>query len=510
MSVSDYSANSLRTGAWHFLTGKAATTALTLFVLLAAIRLLPVSEYATYVTLYATAELCLVIGSFGLPWLASRYVPELNLRVSTALLRRLCLRLLAVQLLALCVVALMLAAVSRMVNIVPEHQPQVMMVAALVAMVLIEGSLRFVRDSLLASLMMQRAARFSLVLRQFSLAFGLGAISVLGLQTGLALFLVECVAATLATAAATRALFIRLRQGSAAAPSAPANEAAPEARQQYGVALWMYAAHLSSLAYSPLVLLHILQRTAGPEAVALFGFLRLVHDQVARFLPAMLLFSLVRPKLMVSYLQNGIEELNRNVILFGKLSLFVLCPVIAAMAVVGGGVVSLISAGRFQGADLVMLGFALALVPSSQRQLLESVAVAADRSRLCTLASAISAFTLPLLYGFWSQTFSVVTAVACMLLGHTIFNVVLAFWLRRQLNFRGDMRGWFKLLSATVLAAGAGWAVADLVGRQGWGVAAVGFTSLVVFLGVSWGFKPFSQEERGRINTLLRRKVFIW
>ena len=375
-------------------------------------------------------------------------------------------------------------------------------------MVLVEGIGRFVRDSQLAPLMMQRAARFSLVLRQLLLVLSLAAMALLDLHSAQVLFFAECMAAAVATTVALSALLGRLGgPGEVGYDAVGLN--GTHGQVQYGVALKMYGAHLLALSYSPLVLLHVLQRAAGAETAALFGFLRLIHDQIARYLPAMLLFSLIHPKLMAGFVQSGFGELNRNAVLSGKLSLFVLCPIIAFVAVTGDPLVGLLSSNRFEGAGLVLLGFVIALVPYSQRQLLESVAVAANLSRLCVVASAASAVALPLVFVLWPSPFGTTAALACMILGHGIFDVVLARALSVRAGYRGDSAGWGKLITATAIAGGAGWLCS--LGVAGWASSATtaGAISVGVFFVTAWAIKPFSAEERGRINGLARRKVFF-
>lgn len=511
MSRDDYSAGALRVGTWHFLTGKLASATLTVIALLWAVRLLPVDEYATYVTMFALVEFSLVVGNFGLPWMASRYIPEYNLKAGLSALRRLCLQLLAVQILALLLVAGPLALAVPLLGLASASTGQAGLVLALCTMLLSEGVGRFVRDSQLSPLMMQRAARTSLVARQLLLVLGIAAMALLDLRSAQVLFLVECAASLVSTGLALEALRRRLRPlPDASSERAPAADwRQHDTRAQYAVALRMYGAHLMSLPYSPLVLLHFVQRLAGTEAAALYGFLRLVHDQVARYLPAMLLFSLIRPKLMAGFVQGGFADLNRNAVLCGKLSLFVLCPVLAAVAVGGDAVVRLLSSGRFTGDGWVLLGFILALVPYSQRQLLESVAVAAGVSRLCLMASTLSAVALPLTLMLWPSPFGVATALATMVLGHGLFDLLLSASLRRSVGFRGDLAGALKLTVATLMATAAGWALTTLRAGDAWQMAAAALAA-ISFLAASWVIKPFTPEERDRVNGFVRRKVFVW
>ena len=79
MSNSPYSSSILKRGAAHFLVGKVASALLTFIILLWLVRVLAVEEYGVYVILMAGMEIALAITSFGLPWVAARYLPEYRL-----------------------------------------------------------------------------------------------------------------------------------------------------------------------------------------------------------------------------------------------------------------------------------------------------------------------------------------------------------------------------------------------------------------------------------------------
>lgn len=519
MKADPYSGKALRRGAWHFLSGKAASAVLTIIALLWAVRLLPVQQYAAYVTLVAAAEICLVVGSFGLPWMASRYLPEFKLKATASAVRRLCLRLLGVQALALIGVAVALAIGGgfylRWTGLATQGDALILLLLFLVA----EGTGRFVRDALMAALMLQRQARQSLISRQVVVLAGVGAIAALELPTAFALLLVEVFASAVATVWAVARLFQATPSGAAAGSRTQPDWRAPPLGEQYGVAARMYLAHLLSLAYSPWVLVQFVQRWLGPEAAALFGFLRVLHDQLARYLPAMLFFSLLRPRWMADFVQHGMSELGRNVNLAGKLSLFALLPCIAVVMMAGTPLVSLLSSGKFGHAGFMLLAFLLALVPYSQRQLLESVAVATGLAGLCVIGSALSALVLPIAWatGFLSAgLWAVITVIG---VGHLAFDAILYLRLRARVGYRLDAAGLGKLglsLLAAIVAGELsyrGLMGIDTLPRAGDGhgpaVLSAGVALGVYFL-AAWFVKPFSVSERDRINALARRRVFVW
>jgi hypothetical protein len=251
-------------------------------------------------------------------------------------------------------------------------------------------------------------------------------------------------------------------------------------------------------------------RVLGPEAAATFGFLRSLYDQIARHLPATLLFNLIRPKLVASFVGGGgIAELARNANMAGKLSLFALMPFIAFAAVGGANLIDWLSGARFTDTGLLFLGFMLALIPFSQRQLMESLAVATGHSALCPRAAASGLLMPPLMMGLLNFGLGLWAPIIALALGHLLFNLVILFYLARYTGYRPDLVGFYKLIAAAV----AGFLVAvwlpplSPVWLQVLADAAV---AMGTFLLMAWLIKPFAERERNRINGLMKQRFFIW
>jgi O-antigen/teichoic acid export membrane protein len=267
----------------------------------------------------------------------------------------------------------------------------------------------------------------------------------------------------------------------------------------------MHVAHLLTLASSPQVFVNLIQRLLGVEAAALFGFLRNLTSQIAGYLPSNLFFSLIRPKLVASYVGGGgMAEINRNANLAGKLSLFVLMPLVALVALAGDPIVALVSSSKFMGSAWLLLGFILTLVPFSQRLLLESVAVAIGKAGLCTWAAASGLITLPI---FWFLLDSGLV--------HLLFNFVLVAGLSKFAGFRTDRVGFLKMSVSALAAYGASmWlpldGAANILGSP-WAPVMLQCTFVVLFyFSVAWLIKPFTSGERDQINVFAKRRVFIW
>lgn len=505
MSIHPYTVAALQRGAWHFLSGKAVSGMLTLAILLWLVRLLPVEEYGAYVSLIATTELAFALGGLGLPWAAARFLPEARLNASHGVTRTLVWRLAWWQAGVLGLIAVMVGLTYRTLLPSLDMAVSVGIGIATAGLIFAEGTGRFLRDGLLSPLMCQNTVRNSLIFRQV-----LFILSIAGLdftqQTSLgAVLAAELAASAIAAVVAIVGLARHLRELPALANHT--GWVPPTARDLWLVALPMYGGHLLALAYGPQVFLLLLQRFAGAEAAAVFGFLRTIYEQAARYLPATLLFSLVRPKLVASYVGGGgMAELSRNTNLAGKLSLFVLMPVLAFSFKGGEPLVALLSGNKFPDTRLLFFGFMLALVPYSQRQLLETVAVTAGRAGLCTLGAGMGLLALPLMFWQLSVDAGPWAGVATLGIGHLLFVLSVMAGLKAT-GYGADMASLTKLALAAVTSGGA----TMLVPHQTTPMielTALALTAGTVFLGMAWLLSPFPAAERLRMNQLLGKNVF--
>lgn len=272
----------------------------------------------------------------------------------------------------------------------------------------------------------------------------------------------------------------------------------------------MYFSQMITLAYSPQIFLILIRRYLGVEATAAFGFLRSLYEQVSRYLPATLLFSLIRPKLVASYIgQGGIEGLSRNANLAGKLSLFVLMPLVVFVGLEGQGLINLLAGGKFPHTGGYLFGLMLALIPFSQRQILETVAVTSGLSQLCTVAATLGVLMLPLTYMLIDAGLGLWAPIIGMGMGNLLFNVVILVGIRRLMPYHLDMVGLTKLMLAS-LATYLFVRFMPLP-EAGWnGLISVAVFTLAIYLIASYFIRPFAQVERDRLNRHLTRGLFVW
>ncbi|UJP06370.1 MAG: oligosaccharide flippase family protein, partial [Nitrosomonas sp.] len=326
MSSSVYSLAALKKSALHFLTGKACSAALTFCLLLLLVRVLPLQDYGVFVLLHSVIELMIPLSAFGMPWVVARFVPEYRLNASGDRLYRYIRNLLLIRFGILLLILLILYfAVDAYIDYANLESYQ-QVVRIFVWLFFIEAMDRLVRNELLGALLMQGVAQISLVIRNLLFLIGVLFFSV-GEVALTEVVIVEVVASVLGLGISICGLILslsrlRLQQGTTDWES-------PKISEMFSLGKKMYLTSLVTFCYKPQALLILIQQFVSLETLAVLGFLRSLYGQIDRYLPVKLLFSIIRPKLVVSYInEGGISTLTQQANLAGKLSMFVLMPII--------------------------------------------------------------------------------------------------------------------------------------------------------------------------------------
>jgi O-antigen/teichoic acid export membrane protein len=503
-----YSRQALKQSAHQFITGKAVSAVLTIATLLWLVRVLRLEEYGVYASFTAAMELVLSVSALGLPWMAARYVPDFRLHAQGYRARRFIWSLFGIAFALLAAVLYLLFVGLRnclvLLNLVEyERIASVYLLA-----ILLEGTGRFVRDRLLGPLMQQVPLRLSQIVRQVMF---LGLLILWTADDGMSLLHVVYADVVGAAAGAIVALgglsrhlvdVAKQQENMAWRP--------PTWRQMWRTGNHMYVARLITLLASPQTFVLLVQRFLGAEAAALFGFLRSLYDQITGYLPANLLFAVIQPKLVASYVGGGgATELARNANLAGKLSLFALMPMLSIAALSGDAIIALASGGKFPDTGLMFFALMLTLLPYSQRLLLETVAMAAGSSDVCVRAAFTALPAVAAAYGMILAGAGLWSVIVGLGLSYLFFNVIVLVQMRVRCGYRGDPASTFKL----GLAAFAAYFVA--VGATGahraWATLVLDVLVVcAVYLLVAWLLKPFTDLERARLNALANRRLFIW
>ena len=507
MSNSPFSGDEVKRSAGHFLIGKAVSALLTFTILLWLVRLLSVPEYAAYITLVAALEITIVVASVGLPWIEARYLPEFRLHAAKSTLIRFVLQLIELQLGVFTVTAILGWLFLNWLLAITDMTGYVSVAQLYVFMLVVDGGGRRLRDGVLSMLLQQKLAQTSLVIRNVLFIIAVAIMAYYDEITLTHVVAAELIASLVGLFYCLIGLWLYLQRIDLTQKD---DWQQPSWSQMWVVARNMYFSEMVTQVYSPQVFTLVIRHSLGAEATAVFGFLRNLYMQVRNYLPASLLFGLIRPKLVASYVgEGGIVELTRNANLVGKLSLFILMPLIVFSLLTGEELTSLLSGGKFPYTGYYFAGLMFSLVPASQRQILETVAMVTENSHLCNLAASLGVLTLPVTYLLIKMDFGLWSPIFATLLGNVLFCSTIVKGVTKNTHYHADYLGYNKMLFATFVAYLGG--VEIMWDAHGWlWFIEMGLLSCVVFLVVAAVIQPFSESERLRINRLIKRNLFIW
>lgn len=497
MSVSAYSSAAIGRGTRHFIIGKAISATVSIVVLMLLVRALSVNEYAAYVTFIAAVELAFALTFFGLPWLAARYLPEFRIHSSGPRLRKLCWNLAGVHFVIVAISCLIFAVVLDVYLNGVGLAAYTSAAKIYLLLFLVEAIGRFAREGLLGALLMQDIIQISLVLRGLVFLLLL-VIASQGHMLGLELAAwAELIAALVATAYALVGLWRRIALVNPQPSSGDWVE--PSMRGMWPAAVKMYSSQLLTLVYSPQMIVNMIQYFLGANSAAAFGFLRNLYDLVSRYLPATLLFNLIRPKLVASFVHAGdVSLLARHANLAGKLSMLALMPALAFVAAGGDELITRLSGNKFADIGLLFFGLMVALVPFSQRQLLETIAVATGHAGVCARAAA-TGLVIPLLM-FWmlNSGMGLWAGVIGIGLGHLFFDAIVVYAMVRKTGFQADGAGFSNITLAGLI----GYLLAVAVSVRSEGLLMLGLAGAGVGVGYSlaiWWLRPITRDELARL-----------
>lgn len=494
-----YSGPQTRRNIVAFLAGKIPAAVLTACVLGLSARVLPAAEFGYYVTAMAALELALGLSGFGLDWVLLRFLPDCRLHGTRRAAVRLVAGVLALRLLLLG--ALAGGALLAACWLQPVAPPVLAgMLDVLAPLLLLEGGLRLLRDNTLEALALQGRIQLMNILRS---ALLLAALCLLPAGTAHWLLLAELLASAVllpvAIGLALRALWALPAQGRD-------GWRAPGLRQLGALAVNNYAGGVVEYLYSPSSLLLLMARSQPAEAMAGLGFVLRLTDIIRNYLPGMVIFTVVRARMIGAYAGNrDYAELQRWAHFVFKFSALSLLPMLAVAVVYGGLVLQLASGGRFAEYHWLFAVLCAWLALRLHRLILNVVCNAVGLAGLWAQAALASALLLPVLYWLAAPRLGLWLVPLALLGNELVINgLVVAGLQRRGLAWPLGGHWWRRALLAAALAMGAAW----LVPGQGTGAALLGtlllcavFALALLLLGAIDGM------DRKLINRVIGRQL---
>ena len=194
-----YGFAALRRALGYFLVGRPITAILRLAIVFLTVNLLSPVEYGAFVALDAMVQIAWAVSMFGIDWVAIRYLPELRIGRPTPILMRFAMGLFVVRLILLTAFALPLYLLAEAVASLMGLAAWTAALKLYVVYLVIEGCGEFLRNTMLAPLLLQASVQLNVVLRNAAIALALSGMMLSSTHATLAeIMLIQIGAATLA------------------------------------------------------------------------------------------------------------------------------------------------------------------------------------------------------------------------------------------------------------------------------------------------------------------------
>lgn len=493
-----YHLSRLRRALVHFLTGRIVQAGSRAILVLVLVRLLPLRDYGAYMLLIGLAEMVLQVASLGILPMGRRYLPQMLTSLSAGRLYRFVGSLIGLQMLVLGLVALALwnwwEALTPWFGFSVE---QTFAAEAAVILFLLMPAFRF-SSELLEALLEQGKSQIARALMPAGRLLGIGALLYFSVSVDLrSIIILDIVVTGVCLALAWVFLQTSLRKLHAVdgAGKLPI-------REMLRFAWHMAAADLMSAAASPGAVRLALANTLGVVASGLFAFLQSLERLVLRYLPGVLLSSLVRPMLITrAFRPGGMAVVEAGSGLLLKANLVIVAAGTVMIAIAGDPLVAWASGGKFTGAGLTLLLMFLALSFKGQRFVIEMIMQITGHTSTLRATAFVAPVSLLLVWLFADRGINV--AVAILGAGSIIGNAFAAFILTRSTDcYRIDWRGLAAIYAPALVAIPFGLLAAEAIHPfAAGGLATTGYAASLVLM------KPFRLDELGLVEQVFGRRL---
>lgn len=517
MTQEAYSQAQVKRGLIHFLGGKSFTAVVGFLLLLTLVRLLPRSDYGTYIALTALLEIVQLSSNFGAINAAFRYIPELRIGQHGAALQRLTWQLTAFRLLTLALAVTLLHACAGTVAKWLDFPAMAPAIRLYGLVILSEGLARFL-DVIFDSLLLQGYAQASILIRNgLRLVAAAYLLNTTGHDQPLDLLnwiVIEASASCLGAIVSMALLRTYLSKLERTTNNRPDTQHDITFDRMRAFALPTFGAQLLSLAQGPDAAKLLITKLASAAQTGAFGFAAMLNAMLQRYLPVFLLIGMVRP-VFVAAKQNGRspEDLVAMGNLLFKANVFFLCPFIAILMVAGNDIAKLLSGGKFPDAGSYMMLLVVLLVFQTLHAVLGLLALVAEESHASLRGTMGGLIGLGLSLAS-AQWFGPTAICGGLILSELIWCLIMNRALKHHhMAFTTQVTSLLKM----ALAAGTGAAMMPIV-RHIFPGSPSSLPCLMMmsmacglgFLVAAWILKPFETQERALINKALPRPIFVW
>lgn len=507
-SAGAYSASRVRRSFLHFLVGKSASAFVAFILLLMLVRVMEREEYGLYIVLLAALEIVSLASSLGVYPALYRYIPELRAMGRGRALARLIAAASIWRLITLAVASGAFAFMAPTLAPALGFASASTIFALYAWVILFEGLARFF-DVVFESLLMQGAAQISILLRNGLRLAGVFFLVSLGPVKLHDWVMIEIIASI---SSGVFAVWFVSRKSCAVAHSQPGDLVSLSLARVKAYAVPAYLAQFVGVLQGPDVVKVLVAKLAGAVETGAFGFAAAVGGMLQRYLPVFLLIGMVRPLFVSQHAgSNGAARLVELANLVFKLNVFVIAPMTILFLVAGEQVSSVLSGGKFPEGGPYLVAFSFLLITQSLRTVLGLIALAVEEGRaslhgtLFGLGGLVAGLVAYPAYGPLALCGGLIVSdlIWCGVMRHALRG--------HGVRFVVDLGGLLKLWGLAAAASLPIWALqVDIAIGGNLRLAMVTVLMALLYLVLARVFRPFSKTERGLINRVLPRPVFIW
>lgn len=498
-----YSGKRFRKALQHFLLGR-VTQAIAFFALtLWLVRILSPSDYGAYMVLWGMVEMLMPLSSLGMIEGVRRFLPELAERGAPGLLSKF------VSWMALIRFAILIVFSTTIVSFWPEitvwlgfsvvQQNSTVIATGLIITVI---GFRFTVE-MLECLLEQRWSQMTQALMPIGRIIGVALLTLAGTLTLEKLLYIDLIISTSCFLLAELFLIKKLR-------NLPGTGDYYVSVREIATFVWhMMGTSLLWAAAGPGTLRILVARVLGLEAAGMFAFLQQLQTIIGRYLPANLLYNIIRPILISRYTAGEISIVSQTVALLWKINLLIVAICVASIAIAGDTLIAFISSNRFMDAGTVMLIMLIGLGAAGQSQLINSSMQIFSYTHQLRYFSLL-AILVPISVIIGSH-WGLIGVVIGIMLSLWVLNSTILMWLNRQaerieLDWYGALRG----IALAALSTIVGWIVGQEYSAW-WGLGTVLLLYCVGLVLV----KPLNRNDMALLRRGLRQQArfftpFVW
>lgn len=443
-----YSGQRFRKALQHFLLGRVAQAVAYFALTLWLVRILSPSDYGAYMVLWGMVEMLMPLSSLGMIEGIRRFLPELAARGAPGVLRQFVFWMTLIRFTILIIFSTIIIAFWSQITVwlgfSPIQQSSTILSAGLIITVI---GFRYTVE-MLECLLEQRWSQAMQAFMPIGRIVGVALLTTTGALTLEKLFYIDLIISSSCFLLAEFFLIRKLR-------NLPGIGDYHVSVREIATFIWhMMGTSLLWTTAGPGALRMIVARVLGLEAAGMFAFLQQLQAIIGRYLPANLLYNIIRPILISRYTAGEIGVVSRVSALLWKINLLIIAICVASVALAGDPLLAFISGDRFIDAGTIMLVMLLSLGAAGQSQLINSSMQIFSYTRQLRYFSFL-AILAPISVVIGSH-WNLIGVVIGIMLSLWILNSSILFWLnhqaeRIQLDWPGALRGMVLVVLLTLL-----------------------------------------------------------